>query len=69
MNYLFDMISYLKLEFSIGTDIDYAIDEALRVSKLLNVIIQFEFNSCTMYVDHTKSKDHYLERFRSFFIK
>jgi len=63
------MISHLKVEFSIGTDIDSAIDEALRLSKLLNVIINFEFNSCTIYVDQTKSKEYYLEQFKSYFKK
>lgn len=60
----------IKSEFDPGTSIDLASKEAMRISKLLNVCVEFNFNGVTCIAmpkgNEKTLSDNYMKALKSF---
>lgn len=53
-----------KVEFSVGTKSKHAFKEAIRLAKLLDCLIEFDFNGIQCFVDSKSKVETLQERFQ-----
>ncbi len=58
------MAATIKVDFNAGDNIESAFTEAIRLAKILNVVIEFKFNDVTCLAFKNGNALHGVEQYR-----